>query len=170
MPMPVMMTVRGRVRAPLRLERRLKRGQLRAETAQHVFQHMVAADAQPIADHLYVGMPIAEMPCQLQSLRFARCGDLDQRFRFGHNADNGPVIEHQPVTVPEHRRLRQIEQDPRSVRAIQHHAPTMALVGVEHDAIDNPRGVELSGMNHFDRSLHTQSYQSLTHLSRATVS
>src|SRR5215813_7838888 len=46
----------------LRVERRLDRGEPRAEAAQHLFQHAVAPDAQPIAHHLHLGVAIADVP------------------------------------------------------------------------------------------------------------
>ena len=54
-------------------------GQRRAEAAQHVLEHMVAADAQPVADDLHVGVAVAE--CQASRARScaAAGGDLDQR-------------------------------------------------------------------------------------------
>ena len=50
------------VRARLRIERRFDRRQLRAEPAQHLFQHVIAADAELVADDLHVGVAVADVP------------------------------------------------------------------------------------------------------------
>ena len=60
--MIICMTVRVPISAALGIEHRvdwIKRG---AEILQHLFQHVVAADAQRASDDLYLGVPIAEMP------------------------------------------------------------------------------------------------------------
>ena len=39
----------------LRIERRLDRGQARAEAAQHVLEHVIAADPQRVGHDLHIG-------------------------------------------------------------------------------------------------------------------
>ena len=63
------------VGALLRIEWRLDRRQAGAEPAQHVLDHVVAANAQPIADDLHVDVAVADVPGeprQLVSIRRRR--------------------------------------------------------------------------------------------------
>src|SRR5262245_51343914 len=51
-----------------RVEWRLDRGEPRAQAAQHLFQHAVAPDAQPVAYHLHLGVAIADVPGEAREL------------------------------------------------------------------------------------------------------
>src|SRR5262249_56138265 len=57
----------------LRVERRLDRSEPRAEAAQHLFQHAIASDAQSIADHLYLGVAVADVAGETSGVARA-CG------------------------------------------------------------------------------------------------
>src|SRR5258708_30388560 len=69
----------------LRVEWRLERREPRAETAQHVFQHGVAPDAQRVAHHLHLGVAIADVPGEAGEFVWA-CGPrLQQRLRLARH-------------------------------------------------------------------------------------
>ena len=71
MPMRVVMTVAVMmvlVGAVLRIERRFDWRKPRAEPAQHVLDHMIAADAQPVADDLHVDVAVADVPGEPRQL------------------------------------------------------------------------------------------------------
>ena len=74
-------------RATFRVERRLDANKSRAESAQHLFQHVVAADAQLVADDLNVGVAIADVPGEPCELMRAFRGDLDERLRFARDTE-----------------------------------------------------------------------------------
>src|SRR5436305_14753344 len=96
------------VGARLRLERRLNRRELRAETAQHLFQHAVAADAQPLADELELSVTIADMPGKASELLRIGCCDLDQSLALAGHAHDGAILQHQGVPIPQRLGVRQI--------------------------------------------------------------
>ena len=50
------------IRPAFRLERRLDRRQVRAESHQHLLQHVIAPHPQLVADDLQFGVAIAQMP------------------------------------------------------------------------------------------------------------
>ena len=129
----------------LRIERRFDRGELRAETAQHVLQHMVTANAQLAADNLHVGVAIADVPGEPGEIMRARRRDLDQRLGLAGNPHDCAVLEHEPVAVPQRGRMRQVEQECGAALARQRDPPAMALIGVEHDMVDNQSVVDRDG-------------------------
>ena len=72
--------------AGLRFEYRFDRIELRAEAAQHLFQHVVAPDAQPIADHLNIGVAISDLPGEPGELLRAIRRDLNKRLALSGDA------------------------------------------------------------------------------------
>ena len=114
-----------------RVERRVHRRKPRAEATQHVLDHMVAANAQPIADDLHVDMPVADMPGEPRQLVTVGRGDFDQRLEPADDAHNTAVVEHKPVAVAQSGRLWQVEQKGRAALAFQDNAAAMPVVRIE---------------------------------------
>jgi hypothetical protein len=131
------------VGAGLGLERRLDGGEMRAKAAQHLFQHAIPPDAQPLAHDLNIGVAVADMPGEPRKLLRTSRRDLDQCLALAGNQDDGAVIEHKAVAVVQHGRVRQIEQELCAVLAGQHHAATMALIGIEHHPVDDARSIKV---------------------------
>ena len=129
----------------LRIERRLDRGELRAETTQHILQHMVTANAQLAADHLHIGVAIADVPGEPGEIMRARRRDLDQRFGLAGNPHDCSILQHEPVAVPQRGGMRQVEQECGATLARQRDPPAMALIGVEDDTVDNQSVVNRDG-------------------------
>jgi hypothetical protein len=123
--------------ARLRLEWRLDRAELRAETAQHVFQHAIAADAQSLAGDLNIDVAIADVPGKPGELLRARRRDLDQSLALAGNPHDRAILEHETVPVAQHGRVRQIKQELHAAFTCEHNAAAMPLAGIEHDAIDD---------------------------------
>jgi hypothetical protein len=142
------------VGAMLRIERRFKRRQPRAEPAQHVFDHMIAPDAQPVADDLNVNVPIADVPGEPRQLVRVRRRNLDQRFGPADNPHDPAIVEHDAIAIAQSGGLRQIKQKPRATLAAQDNAAAMALIGIKRDGIDGGRGVPMAGGSNFVRTLH----------------
>ena len=75
--------------------------------------------------------------CQaMRSRSAARRRDLDQRLRLADDPHDRAVVEHQPVAVAQHRGLRQVEQEARAGLAGHDQTAAVAVVGGEHDAVD----------------------------------
>ena len=70
-----------------------------------------------------------------------RRGDLDQRLALAGDTHDGAILEHEAVAVTQRGRVRQIEQECRAALAGQRNPAAMALVGIEHDAVDRRRAV-----------------------------
>jgi len=132
------------VSAMLRIERRLHRRKPRAEPAQHLLDHMIAANAQPVADDLHVDVPVADMPGEPRQFVTVGGGDFDQRLRPADDAHDAAVIEHKTITVTERRRLRQVEQEGRAALAGQNGAAAMALMRIERNLIDGAGAVPMA--------------------------
>jgi len=110
MRMIVPMPMAGRVLAVgalLRIEWRVNRSEPRAEPAQHILDHMIAANAQPIADDLHVDMPVTDVPGKPRQFVAVGGGDFDQRLRPADDANNAAVVEHETIAVAQSGRLRQ---------------------------------------------------------------
>jgi hypothetical protein len=140
----MIMLMMAAISTALGLERRLDGGELRTQANQHLLQHMIAADAQAITGYLHLRVPIAEVPGQARQLVRVDRSDFDQRLRPPDHAHNGTILQHQAIAVAQHRGLGQIEQECRPFLAGQHDAATLALVGVEHDAIDDTVSVRFT--------------------------
>jgi len=140
--------------AMLRIEWCLDRRKPRPETAQHLLDHVIAADAQPIADDLHVDVTVADMPSEPRHVVRARCGDLDQRLRPADDAHDGAVVEHERVAVTQGGRLRQIEQERGAALGGKDDTAAVAVIGVERDLIDGLGIVPMAGGSDFARALH----------------
>ena len=131
------------VGAGLGLERRLDCGEMRAKAAQHLFQHAIPPDAQPLAQDLNIGVAVSDMPGEPRKLLRTSRRDLDQRLALAGNQDDGAVVEQEAVAVVQHGRVRKIEQDLCAPLAAQDHAATMALIRIEHHPVDDARSIKL---------------------------
>jgi hypothetical protein len=87
------------VGAVLWFERCLYRRQMGAQSTQHVPEHAVAANAQHAADHLQVGVAIADVPGEPREF-VRRCRvDLEERLGLVGDAYQGAILEHETVAV-----------------------------------------------------------------------
>jgi len=60
-----------------RIERRFEDRELRTETTQHNFEHVIASDAQALIDELNFGVTITQMPGKARQIELAHGGNLD---------------------------------------------------------------------------------------------
>jgi hypothetical protein len=67
------------------------------QPTQHVPEHAVAANAQRAADHLQVGVTIADVPGK-PHVRRCRV-DLEERLGLAGDAYQGAILEHETVAV-----------------------------------------------------------------------
>ncbi len=137
-----------RIGALLGIERRLDRRKRGTQPAQHLLEHVVATDAQPVAHHLHVGVAVADVPGEPRQRVEAGRRDLHQRLRLALDLDDGAIVKHEAVAIPQRRRMREIQQKRGAALAGEHDPPTMTLIGVEHDAVDHCAFVERTGPMH----------------------
>jgi hypothetical protein len=150
----VAMTVRLGVSALLRIKRRIDRSQQSAEPPQHVLDHMIAANTQPVADDLHLDVPVADVPGEPRQRMAIGGGDFDQRLRAADDPHDATIVEYETVAVAQGDDLRQIEQKSRTALAGQNNPAALPLVRVKENLIDRaaavPTARRLDGM----RALH----------------
>ena len=122
--------------AALRLEGGLGVRHEPAKTDHHIFEHMIAADAQLAAEDLHVGVSIAEMPSQADKIERCRAFDLGQGFDTAAHAHHRSIVEDKAVAVAQHGCVRQVKQKAGAALRGQHEAPAMPIIGAENHAID----------------------------------
>src|SRR3569623_2331093 len=166
MPVPVL-----RIGAVLGIEYRVDECERRAETAQHLLQHMIATDAQAVADDLHFGAPIANVPGEPRQRVRGGGGELDQRLRLAGDADDSAVLDDQRVAIAELRRPRQIEQVGGAVLADENDTAAMPVLRVEHDEIGRARGIPAARRLDVADALHLRSTRSgvMTWMSRSSA-
>jgi hypothetical protein len=153
MRMSVAMTVCLGVRALLRIKRRVEGSEQSAEPPQHVLDHMIAANTQPVADDLHLDVPVADVPGEPRQRMAVRGDDFDQRLRAADDPHNAAIVEHKTVAVAQSDDLGQIEQKGRAALACQNDPATLPLMRVEQNLIDRAAAVpvarHLDGMRAF---------------------
>jgi mannose-6-phosphate isomerase-like protein (cupin superfamily) len=127
--------------ARLRIERCIDRGGSSAQAGHHLLQHVIAADAQPVADDLHIGVAVAEMPSQLHQRERRPRRDLDQRLGLPYHQHDPAIVEHDAVAVAQRDGLVQIQQKLGPMLALEHDAAAMPVACIEHDEIDGDHGV-----------------------------
>jgi len=142
------------VGAALGIEGCINRRKARAEPAQHVFDHMVTPDAQPIADNLHIEVAIADMPGEPRQLMRVGRRNFDERLGAPDDTDHTAIVEHEAIAVMQGRGLRQIEQKFCAAFAVQNDAAAMTLVRVKHDGVDGASGVPLARGSDLARAFH----------------
>lgn len=150
----VMVAVVMLVRAALGIKRRFNRLKPRTKAAQHIFDDMIAPDAQPLADDLDVDVTITDVPGKAREIVGVGGGNFHERFGPADDLDDRAVFEDEAVAVPQRGGLRQIEQKCRAALAMEHDAPAMALMRVEFDRIDGFCTIPMSGGFDLARVLH----------------
>jgi hypothetical protein len=137
--------------AGLRLEGGFDRHKRSPKPAQHLFQHGIAADAQPVAADLHIGMAIANVPGETRKLWRARGADLDQRLALAGNPNDRAVFKQKAIAIAQRSCVRKIEQEGSAALAGEDNAAAVALVGIEHDTIYDASFGELTGSTHGGR-------------------
>jgi hypothetical protein len=119
----------------LRIERRFDRNEARTESANHVLDHMIAADAQPLPDDLRRQMPVAEMPRDPHQMQRIGAANFDQWLRRTDYLDQSAVFQHERIAAAQRDCLFQIEEEFEPARSGHRHASPMPVVEAEHDRI-----------------------------------
>ena len=139
--------------AAFRIERRLDFHDASAETAHHLLDHVVAADAQAFGHHLHRQVAVAEVPGDAHEVQVVAAADFQQRLGSGDHLDQPPVLQRQRVAAAQGDDLRQVEQEFQPAGAGHRHPPPMPVVKFEHDGIGRRlvpalRGLDGGGAQH----------------------
>jgi len=98
---------------------------------EHMSDDMVAADEDAVGPDLCGKVAIAEMPGEPGKMRRIVSAHLEQFLGLGADLDNSPVLEHEPVAVPEMNGLGKVEEERQAGARRQGNAPAMAAIKVE---------------------------------------
>jgi hypothetical protein len=139
LPVPVIMRLGGLIRAAVRLEWRLDMGDLGAQSAHHVFEHMIAADAQAVGQHFHMHMPVAEVIGGTRQLPGIGAAHFGEFFRRRDDLDQPPVFQNQRIAVAERNGVGQVEQKFRAAHACHDDTAAMAAVIVKNDRVARAR-------------------------------
>jgi hypothetical protein len=150
----VTMTVRLGVRALLRIKRRIEGREQRAEPPQHVLDHMIAANTQPVAHDLHLDVPVADVPGESRQRMAVGSDDFDQRLGTADDPHDAAIVEQKTVAVAQSDDLRQVEQKSRPVLAGQDDPAALPLMRIEQNLIDRAAAVPVA--RHLDcmRAFH----------------
>lgn len=132
---PVIMRLGGLVRAAIGLEWRVDMGHLGAQSAHHVFEHMVAADAQTVGQHFHMHVPVAEVIGRARQLPCVGAAHFGEFFRCRDDLDQPAVFQDQRVAVAQRDGIGQVEQKFGAAHARHDDAAAMAAVIVENDRV-----------------------------------
>ena len=142
------------VGAALGIKRCFDRLKPSSKAAQHIFDHVIAPDAQPLAHDLDVDVTIADMPGKARQIVGVGGGDFDQRLGPADDPNDCAVFQHEAIPIPQRHRLWKIEQKLGAALAAQQHPPAMALMRIERDRVDGACLIPMSGSFNFARALH----------------
>ncbi len=120
--------------AAFRIEWRLERNHAGAKTRDHRLDHRIAADAQRLWHYFGRQMAVAEVPGDAGHRQGVRGPDFRQRFGFGDDFHQAPVLEPQTVAAAEHCRFREVEQELEPADAGHDDAPAIRA-RIEHDRV-----------------------------------
>jgi hypothetical protein len=107
-----------------------------AQTLDHLLDHMVRPNADPVTQQLHRQMPVAEMPRDSHKLAIVMRVNLQQRFRTRPNPDNPAILQREPVTIPQAHGLRKIDQQVFAALGSQDNAAAMTAIEVDQHLID----------------------------------
>jgi len=141
-------------RARLRVERRVDRRDLGAEPRRHLLQHVIAPDAQPVADDLHVGVAVAEMPGKLHQRKRRPSAHLSQGFGLAGNQHDPAIVEHDAVAIAQRYGLVKVQQEFCSAFTLQHNAAAMPVARVEHDEVGRVGWIPEAGAANSPAALH----------------
>jgi hypothetical protein len=124
-----------RIGAAFGLERPFDERDLATELAGHLFNHLIAANADAIGKNLHWQMAIAQMPGHARKITRLSHADFCQRFGRSDNFNQATIFQHQGITMPQHHGFRQVEQKFETLYAFHCHAATMALIEIQHNRV-----------------------------------
>lgn len=130
-----MLAVMSLWRARLRIERSLDPRHRGAEARGHLLQNMIAADAEPVAGDLHVGVTVADVPRELNEFHRGTRADLEQRLGLSGHQHDPAIVEHDPIAITQGDRFVEIQQEWRTSLAAKRNAAAMPVARVEHDHV-----------------------------------
>jgi hypothetical protein len=119
------------VSATLGLERGLRFRELRAEAAEHMFDHMVRPNAESLVTNFSRQVPVPEVPSQAHKLVGILVPDFDNMLRSGLDPQPSPILQLQTVSIGHRNGFWKVEKDIFAFVCTQANAAAMARVKIE---------------------------------------
>jgi hypothetical protein len=140
----ILMTMRGMtaagIGAAFGIERRFNNDDPRAEATHHVLDHMIAANAETLADNLGRQMTVAEMPGDTHQMMRIGAANFHQRLGCSDHFDQTAIFQHQRIATAQGNGVFQIKQEFQPARAGHRHAPPMPVIETEDHRIGGGLG------------------------------
>jgi hypothetical protein len=105
----VVMVAVAAVRATLRLEGDLYLNEIRSETAEHILDYMVGANAKNVVPNFRRQMPVSQMPSKPRKLMRIFVPDFDDGLRGGLDLQPPSVVQLQAISIRHRDSIWQIE-------------------------------------------------------------
>jgi hypothetical protein len=118
----------------LGLEGSLHLHKICSETVEHIFNHMVRADAKNLASNFRRQMSISEMPGKAHKLMGILMPDFDNMLPSRLNFEPPPVVELQAIPIGHCNRFREVEQDIFALIRSQTNTTAMPSIKVEGES------------------------------------
>jgi hypothetical protein len=137
---PMIVTMRhggGEIGAAFRIERRGQVDHLGAEPFQHVGDHVIAAQPQPVLQDLHVQVPVADMPGETGQRGGIGRLHFHQLFRHRDDLHDAAILKHDAVIHAQRNDIGEVEQHLRAACRVMHHPALGARVEVEEHAVDD---------------------------------
>src|SRR5690348_1447975 len=119
---PVLMAA-AFIGAALGIERRLDLDDARAQSPDHGFDDVIAADAQAFCHDLRRQMPVAEVPGDPHQMLRIASPDLEQRLGGSDHFNQPSIFQDQRIAAAQRHRIFQVEQEFEPARAGHGHSP-----------------------------------------------
>jgi hypothetical protein len=129
----VVMVAVAAVRATLRLEGDLHLHEIRSETAEHILDHMVGANAKNVVSNFRRQMPISQVPSEPHKLMRIFVPDFDDGLHGGMDLQPPSVGQLQAISIRHRDSFRQVEKDIFTLICSQANAAAMACVKIESE-------------------------------------
>jgi hypothetical protein len=129
----VMMVAVSAIGAPFRLKRYTHLRKFRSETAEHVFDDMIWANAEDVVSDLGRQMTISQMPGKAYKLMRIFVPDFNNDFGRGPDSEPSPIFQLQAVSVGHSNRFVEIEKDIFAFVGDKPNAASMARVEIQRE-------------------------------------
>src|ERR1700739_434869 len=130
----VVMVAVAAVRATLRLEGDLYLHEIRSETAEHILDYMVGANAKNVVPNFRRQMPVSQMPSKPRELMRIFVADRDEGVRGGPAPQPPSVVQLQAISIRHRDSLRQVEKDIFPLVCSEANAAAMARFKIESES------------------------------------
>jgi hypothetical protein len=124
-----------RISAAFGVESSFDQSHFGAQPAHHIFDHMIAADADFRLENLHRQVAITQMPSDMGELQRIAHANFCKRFRLAEHFNKATIIEHDRIARAQHDGVRQIEQKFQPAHASHGRAASMAFGGIEQHSI-----------------------------------